>query len=53
MIAAMKKVLSPISDAKIIPHDFAKPCTEVSKLPASVHMRNSDGTRIRNTGTVK
>ena len=25
MIAAMKNVLSPISDARIMPHDFRKP----------------------------
>ena len=27
MIAAMKKVLSPISDARIMPHDFKNPST--------------------------
>lgn len=26
MMAAMKNVLSPISDSKIMPHDFKKPC---------------------------
>lgn len=26
MMAAMKKVLSPISEARIIPHDLTKPC---------------------------
>ncbi len=26
MMAAMKNVLSPISESKIMPHDFKKPC---------------------------
>ena len=30
MIAAMKNVLSPISDTKIIPHDLRKPWPEES-----------------------
>ena len=32
MMAAMKKVLSPISDARIIPHDLRNPCFRVCDI---------------------
>lgn len=32
MMAAMKKVLSPISEARIIPHDFRNPCNALQAI---------------------
>ena len=39
MMAAMKKVLSPISDSRIIPHDLMNPCRG-----------NSHALEVRNAG---
>ena len=35
MIAAMKKVLSPISESRIIPHDLTKACKPEDKVGAA------------------